>query len=410
MKKFFKKLSGFTCGLSLIYYLFIGYFYFTIPSFFTASEDEIFSIRSSPSLSVFENEKSLKATTEFSEVKKVSIKFLGVFPVKEATVNYTERQTVRVSGRPFGIRLLTSGVLVSSLSSIATDKGIVSPAADCGLQAGDLIVSIGGKAVFSNQDVVEAVNNSSGEKIELKILRGNKDMTLSVVPSLSTDGNYKIGVWVKDSAAGIGTMTFFIPSSGVFAGLGHPICDGSSGELLHLSSGEITSAEIFDVKKGSVGSPGELKGRILDKNLGSLQKNTETGVFGKMYDACYGQDMELGYKQDISLGNAQILTTIEGEEPRLYNITIEKINLNDNSMSKNMIIHITDPTLLEKTGGIVQGMSGSPIIQNGRLIGAVTHVFVNDPTRGFGIFSENMLFTAQTVEVGSATSRFKKAS
>ncbi|MBQ5321237.1 MAG: SpoIVB peptidase [Oscillospiraceae bacterium] len=397
MKKIIKTLSGSACVFSLIYYLFIGYFYFTIPENFISYENEEFSINQISVLSATYTQKSIRADNDLSETKKVSVKLLGVFPIKEATVNLTDSKTVNVGGTPFGIKFLTKGVLVTSLSSVTTEKGLISPAENAGIIAGDLILSIGGKAVSNNDDVVSAVNSSAGNPLEIELIREDKNMSLSVSPALTLDGSYKIGIWVKDSAAGIGTLTFALPNQKIFAGLGHPICDSGSGEIMSILSGEITSAEIFGVNKGKVGTPGELKGKLSGADIGSLKLNCECGVYGELFSEIKGEEIELGFKQTITLGEAQIITTVDSEGPKLYNICIEKINLSDDSMTKNMVIRITDPNLLDKTGGIVQGMSGSPIIQNGRLIGAVTHVFVNDPTRGYGIFAENMLSTAQSV-------------
>lgn len=397
MKKIIKAFSSASCVFSLIYYLFIGYFYFSIPSDFTAYSGEEFSINGNSLLSAEIQDKIIKAERAEKENQNVSIKLLGAFPVKEATLNFTKKETLHLGGTPFGVKFLTNGVLVSAITDVLADGSLVSPAKSAGILAGDLILTIGGKAVGDNEDVVSAVNASLGKPVEIKVLREKEELKFTLTPVLTSDGSYKIGIWVKDSAAGIGTLTFSLPKEKIFAGLGHAICDSASGEIMNILSGEITEAEIFGVIKGEKGAPGELKGRLTGKDTGLLKENCECGVFGSLLSEPQSEEIELGFKQSIMTGEAEIVSTVDTSGPKRYKIIIEKINLNDDSLTKNMIIKITDPDLLEKTGGIVQGMSGSPIIQNGRLIGAVTHVFVNDPTRGYGIFSENMLSTAKNM-------------
>ena len=205
-------------------------------------------------------------------------------------------------------------------------------------------------------------------------------------------------MWVRDSSAGIGTLTFYSPSSQVFAGLGHPVCDVDTGETLPLSSGEIVPAKIYSVNRGVSGTPGELRGGFEKGTLGNLTVNGETGIYGTLSNLPTLNDpVPVAMKQQVKSGSAQVLTTIDGTTPKLYDIRIDQVRYNDSSPTRNMVIVITDQELLDKTGGIVQGMSGSPILQDGKLIGAVTHVFVNDPTKGFAIFAENMLKTAETV-------------
>ena len=211
---------------------------------------------------------------------------------------------------------------------------------------------------------------------------------------------------MRDSSAGIGTLTFYSPAHKTICGLGHGVCDSDTGKLLTHNSGELVKAEILDLNKGEAGDPGELIGRFKKKNISELNINNETGVYGKCnMDIAQNSLTEIALKQEIEVGNAEILTTISGETPKYYKCKIEKISHN-NSITKNMVVCITDEELIAKTGGIVQGMSGSPILQNGKLIGAVTHVLVDDPTKGYGIFAENMLETAQSV----AEEQLKEAS
>ncbi|MDF2567582.1 MAG: stage sporulation protein, partial [Oscillospiraceae bacterium] len=215
-----------------------------------------------------------------------------------------------------------------------------------------------------------------------------------------TDNTFKIGLWVRDSSAGIGTVTFYNPENSVFGGLGHAVCDVDTGQVMPIMSGEVVDVNINGVTRGSSGSPGELKGSFSsNKDSGSIAVNNETGVFGVLYQNPSNHSaIPIAMKQEVKTGKATIFTTVSGNTPQEYKINIEKVNLNDNSMTKNMVIKITDPELLQKTGGIVQGMSGSPIMQNGVLVGAVTHVFINDPTKGYGIFIENMYNHSKAVK------------
>lgn len=233
------------------------------------------------------------------------------------------------------------------------------------------------------------------------VRRGNLTFSVNVTPAKSASENrYKLGAWVRDSSAGIGTMTFYDETSGIFGGLGHAVCDIDTGEILPLQSGEVVPVDINGVVKGVSGEPGELRGSFAKgETLGALTQNGETGVYGKLRNFTAQEErVEVAMKQDVHTGAAQIITTIDGSGPQYFDVELEKVHFNDSSPTRNIIVKITDEKLLEQTGGIVQGMSGSPIIQDGKLVGAVTHVFVNDPTRGYGIFAENMLKTAATVE------------
>ena len=227
----------------------------------------------------------------------------------------------------------------------------------------------------------------------MQINRDGREITFELTPVFSEySRTYQVGMWVRDSTAGIGTMTFYEPSSGAFGGLGHPICDIDTGSVIPISSGEIVDVKINNVKKGYEGVPGELQGSFISGDaIGILNKNNKYGVFGSLLiKPDTSKAIPMGLKQDVRVGEATILTTVDGTIPKEYSISIEKIDYRNNDTAKNMVIKITDKELLEKTGGIVQGMSGSPIIQDGKLVGAVTHVFVNDPSKGYGVFTENM--------------------
>lgn len=328
----------------------------------------------------------------------VNLKAFGVFPIKKASVNVLSKSEVLVLGNPFGIKIYTDGVMVVGIDSVITETKNISPASDAGLKKGDLIISINNIKVYSNEDVAKIIEESGGKELVLKIISDGKQKTLKITPELCyQSGKYKTGIWVRDSSAGIGTLTFYSPALKTLCGLGHGICDADTGKLLTLNSGELVKAEILDVNKGASGNPGELVGRFKSEGLSEININNETGVYGKCsIDAPKNKLTQIALKQEIKVGDAEILTTADGETPKYYKCQIEKIAHN-NSITKNMVVRITDKRLIEKTGGIVQGMSGSPIIQNGKLIGAVTHVLIDDPTKGYGIFAENMLETAQGV-------------
>lgn len=314
--------------------------------------------------------------------------YVGSICIKNVDTVQRERPWLVPCGEPFGIRLHTDGVLVISVTGD-------SPAESCGLKQGDIIKYVNGISVMSNSAICSAlqINSSCSELI---VRRGDRELKLECVPRRE-EGVNKIGAWVRDSAAGIGTMTFYDPQSGAFGGLGHPVSDVTTGGAVPLFRGDVTEAEIFDVIKGEQGCAGELCGALRAENvIGELTANTSVGVFGVSGSALSDRAaIPMAFRQEAECGAATILTTIEGDEPKEYDIVIERINMYDINGSKAMVVRITDEELLESAGGIVRGMSGSPIIQNGKLIGAVTHVLINEPTRGYAVFCESMLDAMQ---------------
>jgi stage IV sporulation protein B len=312
----------------------------------------------------------------------------GLFPVKDVKTRITERPSLVPCGTPFGIKILTDGVIV-------TDYGIingVSPAKDAGILIGDNILKVNGSKITNNNDIARAVQKDC-DKATVELLRNGQNMTIVVDPVVSDDDRLlKIGVWVRDSTAGIGTITYYDPARQVFAGLGHAVCDADTGQTLPLSEGEAVSVTISNIIKSRPGLPGELGGAFLSSvPIGNITGNLECGVFGKMnYVLTQNEPIPMAFKQEVKLGPAVIYATVAGTTPKCYDVIIEQLDYNENSKVKNMVVRVTDSDLLRQTGGIVQGMSGSPIIQDGRLIGAVTHVFVSDCTRGYAIFAENM--------------------
>lgn len=399
MKKVIRTGSLFLSIFAFFIMSYVTYLDYDIPDSFYVYKDEKLNIYEHSSILTKENTSGgqVRVEANMSATKTAQLKILGAIPVKTVYLNNTSEKYVVPCGTPFGIKMLTAGVVVVGLSPIETEKGSVSPAQKAGIKEGDIILSLDGQEISSYTDLARKINSTQGEKISVKLKRKGKEMNVSLVPAKSaSDGVYRCGFWVRDSSAGIGTVTYYDPVSGKFGGLGHPVCDVDTGEILPLSSGEVVPVTILDAVKGVAGEPGELRGTFISNSVsGKLYNNTQTGVYGQLKNKpVENKEIPVSLKQDIKVGKAEIYSTVSGTKPESYEVEIEKINLNNPSPTKNMVVKITDPNLLEKTGGIVQGMSGSPIVQNGRLVGAITHVFVNDPTRGYGIFIENMLETA----------------
>lgn len=337
--------------------------------------------------------------TKSTEQFDVDLKMFGIIPFSTASVQVVDELQVAVLGNPFGMKLYTEGVLVVDMTDVETENGTVNPAENAGIKIGDYILSVDGKSLSTNEDLVNIVEKSQGKAMKLKILRDKKKMTVTVKAEISKEtGNYKIGLWVRDSSAGIGTLTFYSPATDVICGLGHGVCDEDTGKILKLDSGEIVFAEIYSVEKGEAGEPGQLKGKFTNETLGEIKLNCSGGVYSELTgNITLTKLTEVALKNEIKNGKAQIYCTVDGTTPKLYDCKISIKSGNFNAATQNMVVTVTDKELLETTGGIVQGLSGSPIIQNGKLIGAVTHVLVDDPTKGYGIFAENMLETAQSV-------------
>ena len=323
-------------------------------------------------------------------------KFLQVFPVKTAKITVAKRSYVLVGGEVFGIKLYTRGVLVAKTDMVTTQNGNENPAQAAGLRSGDLITEIDGKQVNRKKEVSEAIENCGGTPLRMTVERSGNVLHLECTPALGAAGDkYLAGLWIRDSSAGIGTVTFYDKKSGTMAGLGHAICDVDSGETIPISGGELVSARVMGCYKGADGAPGELCGVFEPQALAALEINGDTGVYGALNDELPdGGLLPVAMKSEVKTGPAQIAVTVSGKEKKYYDVEITKVSSNLNSVQKNMTVRVTDPDLIEATGGIVQGMSGSPLIQNGMLVGAVTHVFVNSPLEGYAIFAETMLETA----------------
>lgn len=328
---------------------------------------------------------------------QVTLALGGWLPVRTIRAVVTERPTVTVCGTPFGVKMFSEGALVVGFSDVNTAAGPENPAKAAGLRLGDRVIRIGSTATEDNDAVKQALEAAQGGAVEVVYVRSGEQRQTSLTPVWdASSAQWRAGMWVRDSSAGVGTLTFADEEKGVFAGLGHPISDSDTGESIALRSGEIVPCQITGCSKGTAGSPGELKGRFLSAHaIGTIRINGENGVYGSTRAQFTGQKMEVAFAQEVEAGDAEIWTTTSGETPRAYRVKIEKIS--DADPRRNMVLRVVDRELLAQTGGIVQGMSGSPIVQNGRLVGAVTHVLVNDPTRGYGIFAQTMLEQAERV-------------
>lgn len=316
--------------------------------------------------------------------------------VKDIQVDVVEQQMALPCGLPAGIYLKSDGVMVIGTGEIKTKSGDIEEPALGILKSGDYIETVNGKSIATQSELFTALEKNGKEAVELGIRRNEEELTVRIDPVESEDGNYKLGVWVREDTQGIGTVTY-VDMNGNFGALGHGISDSDTGELVEIVNGNLYDTEIMGIEKGKAGSPGVMAGVIYYGNqskVGEIEENTPCGIFGnvneKFIRRISTEPVEIGFKQEVQKGKASILSAVSGELEE-YEIEILKIDTNPSNDNKGLVIKVTDETLLELTGGIVQGMSGSPILQNGKLIGAVTHVFVQDSTKGYGIFIEDML-------------------
>lgn len=323
----------------------------------------------------------------------LNLNLFNIFPVKDVTVNVIPKTTVIPVGKAIGMKMYTEGVLVVGMSEIEGEK----PYQNSGIEAGDSIVEIDNTKVDNTDDLIECVNNSRGKEVEIRYVSGEEEKVANITPVKTSDNEYKLGLWVRDAAAGVGTLTFYEPSTKNFASLGHGINDVDTLELLNIANGELVTTDIIDIVKGTDGAPGEIRGSIDGGiTLGNISKNTSFGVYGDItnvagLDLSKSKEMEVANRSEIKTGKAEILCELENGKTENYEIEIQKIFTENNENNKSMLIKVTDDRLIEKTGGIIQGMSGSPIIQNGKFIGAVTHVLVNDAKTGYAVFADLMI-------------------
>lgn len=338
----------------------------------------------------------------------LSIIIIGQFlPQNESAVTapVVAEKVLVPGGQSVGVKMDVRGVLIVGLEEIeGVDGKKINPGLLSGLQIGDTIMEINGTEVYRADEVQSLVNKTKGT-IKLKVKRNKDVINVNINPVKSgEDGLYKLGVWVKDKTAGIGTLTYYDPTNSTFGALGHGIVDPETNSILSVETGLLLESQVQEIQEGKSGNPGEIKGIFYHSNdpLGNLERNSKFGVFGLAYhpieNPLYNHPIAIGTRDQVELGKAYILSTLSNNEIKRFEIEIEKIEDQNSPADKGMVIKVTDEELLKESGGIVQGMSGSPIIQNDRIIGAVTHVFVNDPKRGYGIFIEWMLNESNLVE------------
>lgn len=344
----------------------------------------------------------------------LQLKLFGVIPLKQINVDVLPEIQLVPGGHSIGVLLRTDGVMVVGYSPVLNENNEpLFPAKDADIAIGDVITEINGTKVLTDDQVKNIISSLGNSRFEMTVKRNGRQYVKYITPLYCNDTkSYRIGLFVRDNAGGVGTLTFYEPKSKKYGALGHVIADAETNQSLKIRQGKILCASIEDVQKAKRGIPGEKVGIFIeDSDLGSIEKNETCGIYGQINNeinnSIYKSPLPIAYYGNIHAGEAQILTVLNGQEIKQYNIIIERINnVYGRLDGKNMIIRITDQELLEKTGGIIQGMSGSPIIQDGKIIGAVTHVFVNDPTRGYGVFIENMLLEAGLLQRENKTLGF----
>lgn len=364
----------------------VSYYSGTLPDSFVSEYGTHLEIDTAVPITAVELRRSRAVYNEENTLsgRELTLKLFGSVPIKEVREDEVKRPMLAAGGQAFGIRLVTDGVMIIDLKKI---NGRC-PAKESGLRIGDVIETLNGERVASNARVSEIIRASGGEECSIEYRRGEKRASCTLYPVYS-EGSYRAGMWVRDSSAGIGTVSFIDPAAGVFAGLGHAICDADTHEPLPLSKGSVSEVTISGCKKSRKGEPGQLMGEFVGEETGELLKNCGGGVYGVLYDIPDPQTLyPLGFAHEVHEGEATMIAQIDEGKPQSFSIEIEK--LSGAESGHDMIIKVTDEELISKTGGIVQGMSGSPIIQDGRLVGAVTHVFVDDPLGGYGIFAQTM--------------------
>ena len=409
MKKIFKKMI-------LLIFLLIIYVYIlvisNIPDEITIFEGENLSLNTIFGMTLYSDDETLEvsANSGGKTINKIGNETLSVslfnnLFLKSVDVSVLPKTTVVPVGNIAGVKLYTNGVLVVGMSEIeGEDSKTYKPYENTGIEEGDTIVKINDDLIDSTDDLIEKVNMSNGEKIEIEYIHDEETKECSITPIKTSEEEYKLGLWVRDSAAGVGTVTFYEPSTQRFGALGHGITDIDTGDLLNIASGEFVTAKVLNIKKGEDGNPGKIQGTVEEQEtIGEITKNTEFGIYGEIKDLSslnidMTKEMEVAMRDEIELGKATILCSLDNQTVKEYEIEITKIYKDNHYNNKSMEIRVTDEELIDKTGGIIQGMSGSPIIQNGKFVGAVTHVFVDSATEGYAIFGDLMLKQSKEVD------------
>lgn len=396
--------------MSFIIYVYVCNITF-LPSNIIIFQGEDINLRTLAGISIRKNEdikmKSVEASNDIetsnsinasSGSYEINLDLFGAIPVKEINVNVIEKTKVVPCGELIGVKMYSKGALVVGFSEVeGMDNNIYKPYESLDIKEGDTILEINGTEISSTDELIDQVNKACGKEIKIKYTRADEIKTGTILPVKNSSGEYKIGIWVRDATAGVGTLTFVEPSSGNFAALGHGIVDIDTGGIFNIANGQLVGSRLISIKKGKKNDPGEIRGIVNSAEIiGDISKNTNYGVFGKvskLNDNEYDDNMEyeVALRSEIKEGEAELICELENDIKRSYKIKIEKVYTSNNYDNKSMLIKIVDDRLIDKTGGIIQGMSGSPIIQNGKFIGAVTNVLVSDPTTGYAIFGDLMV-------------------
>lgn len=393
MKKAIRIIDGIFALCLIIIYSFIVFGNIVLPD-----KIEAYSTKKIEYKSVYSVENNSLYQVDYQNSSKVSpvendIKLLGIIPVKTTSIIQSKPKKVSVSGESFGIKLYTDGVIIVGIRDVETDKGKCNPAKEAGLEKGDIIIEINGKKVYSADSVTDILNDNNGKDYKITVKRNGNYKEFLLKPAYSSSqGCYKVGLWVRDSTAGVGTITYYDKSNNTVSALGHPITDVDTNEIMPILDGEAVRATVTKIYKSKAGEAGSLCCEFTNDIIGTLKKNCQSGIYGKYTCTLKNTyEYEVASPNEIVRGPVQILCTIDSGKAKFYNAQISRISYRENKKGKNMVVKITDERLLEKTGGIVQGMSGSPIIQNGKLVGALTHVIVDSPEKGYAIFAQDMV-------------------
>ena len=382
-----------------ILFLFIIYMYVSnitlIPKQITLLEGESYKIRTLYGIGVVETSSAISGN---ENTIKVGLSLLGK-NVREVTVNILEDIEVIPIGKIIGLKLYTNGVLIVGMSEIENVNHIIEkPFENLDIQEGDTIIKVNDSEIQTIEALQKEINNSAGKNINLTLLKEDGTISTSnIKPVQVSSKEYKLGLWVKDAATGVGTLTYYEPETKGFAALGHGITDIDTDKIINIDSGSIVTSKVVSIQKGEVGKPGEIRGSILNQpTIGTVYKNTEFGIYGEITETSnlkidYSNKLKVALRNEIVEGDATILCSVDGKETKEYKIKIEKIYSENNENNKSMLIEVVDEELIQKTGGIIRGLSGAPIIQNGKFIGAVTNVLVNSPTKGYAIFADIMI-------------------
>lgn len=393
----------------LIIFLIIIYAYVcnisAIPSNIVVLEGEKLNLKTILGLSLKTNETTLassnleknKVNENTNTVEKLNLELFGNINLKTININIIPKTKVIPIGKTIGMKLYTDGVLVVGTSEInGKNNSKERPYENSGIKEGDTIIQVNENKINNTNELIEAINDSKGNEIKIKYIEDGETYETTISP-VETDIDYKLGLWVRDAAAGVGTLTFYEPDTNMFMSLGHGIEDVDTGKIVEISNGELVTANVISIIKGKKDTIGEIRGTISNGSvIGKIYKNTDLGVYGNITNKenigiSTKEEIEVANREEIEKGKATIICQIDNTEPKEYEIEIEKIFINNNYDNKSMLIKVTDSELINKTGGIIQGMSGSPIIQNRKFVGAVTHVLLNNPKEGYAIFGDLMI-------------------